>query len=289
MPARSASAAALRHRSARLRGEAPPLHYSVVRRSAVRTRKDPSARAHVSQLVPRLLLPACVNVRVPLEEAWHTARRQHRLTFTDPSMSMRAHAPSGSAAVSPLVGYDSYMSVASYTLHLLPHVAASIAHECGPWLLGFVAAAATLMAAPRGHRDKRLAGEVLYVRALRSAAHAEDGGLLGEPAQHVLFDAWAKLHRSGVLHERGVTMFQLVAADLARDTRLAANAKARATAVLRTCALEACGAHELHEAHFKKCAACQTAVYCCRQHQEEDWPAHKAAAEGGAGPSTGGA
>ncbi len=51
----------------------------------------------------------------------------------------------------------------------------------------------------------------------------------------------------------------------------------------------------VHEAQFKKCAACQAVVYCCKQHQEQRWPAHKAgckaarkaAAEGGAGPSSG--
>ncbi len=75
------------------------------------------------------------------------------------------------------------------------------------------------------------------------------------------------------------------------------NLARHAAAVLRTCALEACGAREVHEAQFKKCAAYQTVVYCCKAHQEQHWPAHKAAckaarkaaAQGGAGPSSGGA
>jgi hypothetical protein len=70
-----------------------------------------------------------------------------------------------------------------------------------------------------------------------------------------------------------------------------------ASAVLRGCALEACAAREVHPAQFKKCAACQAAVYCCKAHQEQHWPAHKAAckaarkaaAEGGVGPSSSGA
>ncbi len=77
----------------------------------------------------------------------------------------------------------------------------------------------------------------------------------------------------------------------------AADAVQRATAVLRTCALEACAAREVHEAQFKKCAACQAVVYCCKAHQEQHWQAHKpackaarkaAAQGGGAGPSSGG-
>jgi hypothetical protein len=73
---------------------------------------------------------------------------------------------------------------------------------------------------------------------------------------------------------------------------LAAEAAARG---LRSCGLADCSAREVHPAQFKKCAACQDAVYCCKAHQEAHWPAHKAAckaarktaAEGGAGPSSG--
>lgn len=45
---------------------------------------------------------------------------------------------------------------------------------------------------------------------------------------------------------------------------------------LRTCALPACDALEAHPGHFKKCGACKTVAYCGREHQQQDWPAHKA-------------
>ena len=48
-------------------------------------------------------------------------------------------------------------------------------------------------------------------------------------------------------------------------------------ALVRFCALAGCGAKEAHPAHFKSCSACCTVVYCCQEHNVEDWPAHKAA------------
>ena len=97
-----------------------------------------------------------------------------------------------------------------------------------------------------------------------------------------------------MLHERGIER------DVAMQLPAAAASEKRhrellAETVLRSCALEGCGAREEHASHFKLCAACKGPVYCCREHQVADWPAHKAACkaarkraaaeEGGAGPS----
>jgi hypothetical protein len=46
---------------------------------------------------------------------------------------------------------------------------------------------------------------------------------------------------------------------------------------LHFCALPTCGAQEVHASHFKRCSACSAVVYCCKEHQVQDWPAHKAA------------
>jgi hypothetical protein len=62
-----------------------------------------------------------------------------------------------------------------------------------------------------------------------------------------------------------------------RDNAYAAAATAAAKRGLRACALAGCAAREVHASQFKKCAACQGAAYCCKEHQTTDWPSHKAA------------
>ncbi len=117
---------------------------------------------------------------------------------------------------------------------------------------------------------------------------------VGTAAHLALEEAWDRLQRSGVVRERGIEQFD-VEVQVRMDAQLAANQARRASEVLRACALEACGAREVHAAQFKKCAACATVVYCCKAHQEAHWPAHKAAckaarkaaAEGGSGPGSG--
>ena len=103
--------------------------------------------------------------------------------------------------------------------------------------------------------------------------HGPDG--LPQPLEE-LFALWQRFARSGVLQDRGIDagaarVFSVASAtNAAREARLAA-------ATLRCCSLRSCGARELHPGHYKQCGACKTVAYCCREHQLEDWPAHKAA------------
>jgi hypothetical protein len=98
----------------------------------------------------------------------------------------------------------------------------------------------------------------------------------GSESHARILAAWRRLQSSGVLQRPGIQ--QGVSLVMADDTRVAANAAATAAAQgLRVCALHTCGAQEVHASNFKRCSACSGVVYCCKEHQVQDWPAHKAA------------
>jgi hypothetical protein len=89
--------------------------------------------------------------------------------------------------------------------------------------------------------------------------------------------AWRSLQSSGVLQRLGILEgVSFVMADHTRATATAA-ATAAARGLLHFCALHSCGAQEVHASQFKRCSACLSVVYCCKEHQVQDWPAHKAA------------
>jgi hypothetical protein len=88
--------------------------------------------------------------------------------------------------------------------------------------------------------------------------------------------AWRRLQSSGVLQRRDI--LQGTSCNDAVIARATATAAATAAARgLRFCALPTCGAQEVHASQFKRCSACSGVVYCCKEHQVQAWPAHKAA------------
>jgi CelD/BcsL family acetyltransferase involved in cellulose biosynthesis len=89
--------------------------------------------------------------------------------------------------------------------------------------------------------------------------------------------AWQRLQRSGVIQERDILS---IGTESLKEVTAKVESVAAAKAVargLRSCALAACAAREVHASQFKACGACKTVVYCSREHQLADWPAHKAA------------
>jgi hypothetical protein len=223
----------------------------------------------------------------PVEEACNAVKLRYR--------AARWGIGAASVAVlTPLIGYEAYLYAASNMLHLL------FTFQHGLFGAGcqvdlaqcvrYVVSAADIVALPRDH-SFAVHAEITLVSIFQGIVFARES-FTDATAYQLLRDAWDQLLRSGVLRQRGLeraamehTLDSLaVPADLQRRY---------AAAVLRACALPACAAREVHPAQFKKCAACQAVVYCCKRHQTEHWPAHKAAckaarkaaAQCGAGPS----
>jgi hypothetical protein len=89
-----------------------------------------------------------------------------------------------------------------------------------------------------------------------------------------LAHAALRLMLSGVLEERG--MDDAAEGVQHESHQIQAKAEAEQHAPGRqSCAH--CGAREVHAAQFKRCSACKTVVFCGKDCQLANWPAHKAA------------
>jgi hypothetical protein len=230
------------------------------------------------------------------EEAWsHAYQTQMDCGEGLPAVVARGLAES----VAQAEGYETYLLAGGVAANVLLYVFPVLPGELLLPYAAFIASALDLLAQPRvlpvvmGFTLLSLSEQLLVenVRLVLRDDHAfafsRDGA-----AAALVRDAWRRVERSGVLEQRGLTgepdPSECIAAGI---DAAAAEGAARG---LHACALAGCGAREVHPAQFKKCAACQQAFYCCKAHQEQHWPAHKAAckaarkaaAEGGTGPSS---
>jgi hypothetical protein len=191
----------------------------------------------------------------------------------------------GVASWAQQVGYDTFVQGAASVLDLLisaPRFAAECSEAQRRACMQHVVHAAELMTLPRGQCGS--AGttvEVYFSEVLRNAVAKTKGtrgphpssGPAARQAQQ-LASAWQRLQRSGVLEARGIAGGVRAMEHDARAFWAVVDAEAVAPG-LRTCALQGCSAKEAHPAHFKSCAACKTAVYCCKAHQADGWAAHR--------------
>ena len=190
----------------------------------------------------------------------------------------QAAAAKNAAVLAPHAGVETYLLVATAVAFMLinldtPNRAFVLSDEQKRAAYAFLASALDLMARPRGFTTW-LTGEPELVRQLRELVPAVSG--IDEPETKKLCAAWRRVLRSGVLRTRGVD--GAIAEGNRQTARLsAAAADDLAAGRLFQCALAGCAARESHASQFKRCGACRTVCYCCREHQVEDWPSHKAA------------
>jgi hypothetical protein len=194
---------------------------------------------------------------------------------------------SGQAA---LVGYDNFLGTSCCCMYL---ICAAVDHgsferggEAERALFSFacdlIDDAVALMVQPRVEKY----GTATELGMLTRWPIVLDS-LARSPEHHVwhvrVAVALARLRQSGVVEKRGLegTVAAEMDASLREDIALLRSLTqerfAAASGQLKSCAMAGCGAREAHVSHFGKCSACKAAVYCCRDHQQADWPAHKAA------------
>ena len=183
-----------------------------------------------------------------------------------------------------MVGYETVLNVATAVLDVLVSVR-FFENDCSSAQFHsyarLVVTAAEMMQRPHPLATRRFSPEIGFARKFHFHLPSFTTGCGLDPQLDLLLtETWQRLLQSGTLDRRGILDKLGCENDIFGHAVNAINAAINAAITspsLRSCALESCGTREAHPQHFKQCAACRTVVYCCKEHQLEDWPTHKAA------------
>jgi hypothetical protein len=212
------------------------------------------------------------------EVTWFKLTQEHAVKCA-PGMS-RVDASRAIAVMASFCGYTTLLEVAEFTPRMLDRVdrgliamteqqlstslsllAAAVDHFLHPRVQGFAISSESFFATTMGNK---VADPDLLLAY---------GGAKAEQ----LLEKWRRVEQSGEIQRRAGVRDVGTAARRLNQAAVAAAAAAASAPGLRTCALASCSAREQHPAHFKSCGACKTVAYCCKEHQVEHWPSHKAA------------
>ena len=212
------------------------------------------------------------------EEEWYGHVQQHRVALN----KQPAFTPEELAQLVPFVGYDSYLCAATDATAAWVYEPKAMSEIQA--FVSFAIHAIDLFEQPRAQISfsPSLPSEIALTSCMQVASEAfgpleERNPRLPAPIVELL-NRWQRFESSGVLQERDLVAAAAHSVSVVSACFVASRARlAAAESTLRCCSLSSCGARELHPSHYKQCGACKTVAYCCREHQLEDWPAHKAA------------
>ena len=215
----------------------------------------------------------------PAEVAWHVQTSVH-ISRSLRERALVTTADETTALAGPLVGYEALLVAADMGLYLFffagrneQFFTAAQQHA----VFTLAALAAEEMSKPHPWREKfGISNENVFAKKLDLVARTEpffkmeNAGAFAKLLQascRLLCSGFMTGHLKNTLEQHKGMLAYLDSAEAA----------ASVAPGLRSCALAGCGAKEAHPQHFKSCAACRGVVYCCKEHQTADWPAHKPA------------
>jgi hypothetical protein len=174
------------------------------------------------------------------------------------------------------MGYDVYLKAARLALFWVKeYTSCDLMTEQRPKFFSFVLSAVSLMCALRHAEHITSTAEATLLINIRNIVLEPPSMTAISRTYHdALRAAYDRFEASGEAERRGMELAMHNVKTNFHEFEAKGKADSAARG-LQSCAH--CGAVKLHVAQFKRCSACKAVVFCSKDCQLANWPAHKAA------------